>query len=545
MPDPDAHPSDLPDPDAPAPEITASSELASEQRHVDAAYARLDAMRRSAERVAAGYTDVQRGGTFQARLEREAAEAYTRRRLAGLDIGETPLCFGRLDLALDSASDAPPDATPSPRGRGSRVTDEDLPTSPDRGLAAPRWPSAFYRATGGPADGHRPPPPLPDPLRASWPRARRRGMFRLRAVTDADGLTIVGEAPLLAALERRRTGRMRDIVATIQAEQDEAIRAPLTGAAHRVGRPWHREDGRRPAPRRLPAVHLPQAARLPGCAPRRAEPDLPAVHRRSAPTALGEDEVTLAVPASLKPRLTVRGTEPSAVAALKSDARMAKVIARQVVRDQERPMPRDVVTMLDGHRLVLRRRESARISERARARRGTHNARRPYFLGLLLDHFRREYQRALVAEYRHARGSASTPTFRGCRGASSRTAKTSRWPRPWRVASDPHRSGSRELHEHGASSDSPRCAPRSSGCGRCSPAPSSSTSSFGFEALDALRRRRRALGPRSSAAAGARARVRRRPRALDRCRPALDRRGRRAARAGVGRATACSAASQP
>src|SRR5262249_57382340 len=77
----------------------AASELASEQRHVDAAYERLDAMRRSAERVAAGYSEVQRGGTFQARLEREAAEAYTRRRLAGLDIGDTPLVFGRLDLA--------------------------------------------------------------------------------------------------------------------------------------------------------------------------------------------------------------------------------------------------------------------------------------------------------------------------------------------------------------------------------------------------------------------------------------------------------------
>ena len=74
------------------------SELESEQRHLDTAYARLDVMRRAAERVAEGYTEVTRGGTHQARLEREAAEAYTRRRLASLDIGDTPLCFGRLDL---------------------------------------------------------------------------------------------------------------------------------------------------------------------------------------------------------------------------------------------------------------------------------------------------------------------------------------------------------------------------------------------------------------------------------------------------------------
>jgi len=73
-------------------------ELAAEQHHLDTAYARLDVMRRAAERVAEGYTEVTRGGTHQARLEREAAEAYTRPRLANLDIGEAPLCFGRLDL---------------------------------------------------------------------------------------------------------------------------------------------------------------------------------------------------------------------------------------------------------------------------------------------------------------------------------------------------------------------------------------------------------------------------------------------------------------
>jgi DNA helicase IV len=54
-------------------------------------------------------------------------------------------------------------------------------------------------------------------------------------VFDADtaetsGLTVVGEGALLAALDLERTGRMRDIVATIQAEQDEAIRAPLTAS---------------------------------------------------------------------------------------------------------------------------------------------------------------------------------------------------------------------------------------------------------------------------------------------------------------------------
>src|SRR5690606_18409292 len=40
---------------------------------------------------------------------------------------------------------------------------------------------------------------------------------------------LVGEAALFAALNAERTGQMRDIVATIQAEQDAVIRAPRGG----------------------------------------------------------------------------------------------------------------------------------------------------------------------------------------------------------------------------------------------------------------------------------------------------------------------------
>jgi hypothetical protein len=63
-------------------------------------------------------------------------------------------------------------------------------------------------------------------------------------------------------------------------------------------------------------------------------------------------------------------------------------------------MPRDVVVALDGYVLRMRRRDSARIVERAHARRGTHNERRPYIAGLVIEHFKREYRRALVRAYR-------------------------------------------------------------------------------------------------------------------------------------------------
>ena len=91
--------------------------------------------------------------------------------------------------------------------------------------------------------------------------------------------------PLLAELERSRTGEMRDIVATIAAEQDVVIRAPLDTCLVVQGGPGHRQDGRRAPPGRLPAVRAPGAARPRGRARRRPEPAVPAVHRPGAAVA--------------------------------------------------------------------------------------------------------------------------------------------------------------------------------------------------------------------------------------------------------------------
>ncbi len=218
------------------------------------------------------------------------------------------------------------------------------------------------------------------------------------ATTESSGLTVVGEGALLSALEQERTGRMRDIVATIQGEQDEAIRAPLPGVLVVSGGPG---TGKTAVALHRAAYLLytyrkrlgSQGVLLVGPSPiflRYIDEVLPS---------LGEDQVVLATPSSLKPGVTVRGNEPPAVAALKGDRRMAGVIARAVA-DRERPMPRDVVVPIDSYRLRLHRRESARMVERTRARRGTHNERRPYLVGLVVEHFKREYRRALTAAYR-------------------------------------------------------------------------------------------------------------------------------------------------
>jgi DNA helicase IV len=180
-------------------------------------------MRESAESVAAAYEDVRAGGTHQARLERDIAVETTHRRLAALDIGDAPLCFGRIDwqegdrfyvgrLAVDDEERTP------------LVIDWRAP------VAEP-----FYRATAL------------DPMGV----LRRRHLITRHGrevvslddevfdpdAVEAAGLTVLGEGALLAALERHRTGRMADIVATIQAEQDAAVRADLPGVVIVAGGP--------------------------------------------------------------------------------------------------------------------------------------------------------------------------------------------------------------------------------------------------------------------------------------------------------------------
>ncbi|HEX6311322.1 MAG TPA: UvrD-helicase domain-containing protein, partial [Acidimicrobiia bacterium] len=382
--------------EAPGAELAAAeapaAEIETEQRYLDTAYDRLDEMRRSALRVAEGYREVRRGGTHQARLERDAAAAHTRRRLAALEIGDNPLCFGRLDLRGDGAAE-PGDAGPYYIGRLSVTDDDQNPLIVDwrAPVAEP-----FYRAT--------PVEPMGVARRRHF-HTRGRELVGIddevfdTEATVAAGHTVVGEAALLAALDRERTGRMRDIVATIQAEQDEAIRADLPGVLIVAGGPGTGKT----------AVALHRAAYLLYTHRRRLAargvllvgPNSIFLHYiDQVLPSLGEDEVQLATAARLKPRISVRAVDDDSVAAVKGDARMAKVIAG-ALSDRERPLPRDLVVTLDGHRLRLRTRDSARIVERARRRRGTHNERRPYVTRAVVDHLRDQYRRSIVRAYRH------------------------------------------------------------------------------------------------------------------------------------------------
>jgi DNA helicase IV len=380
---------------------TVEEELDAEQRYLDVAYGRLEEMRQSAIRVTEGYADVRAGGTHQARLERDAAAAHTRRRLAALDIGDNPLCFGRLDL-----HDRPDDGAQGPYyvGRISVTDAEQAPLVVDwrAPVAEP-----FYRATAIEPMG-----------------VVRRRHFHTRSgrelvgiddeVLDAEGAAVagyavLGEGSLLSeVIERDRTGHMPDIVATIQSEQDEAIRADLPGLLIVAGGPGTGKT----------AVALHRAAYLLYTHRQRLQtrgvllvgpnPIFLRYIDQVLPS-LGEDEVQLSTPAGLKPQLEMRATEAPATAAAKGDARMAQVVAKALA-DRERKLPRDLVVRVDGHRLSLPVADSARIVERARRRRGTHNERRPLIARLTLDHLRGQYRRSLLREYhRGAHGFESSP----------------------------------------------------------------------------------------------------------------------------------------
>jgi DNA helicase IV len=361
----------------------ADPELASEQAYVDAAYARLEAMKAAAERVRAAYSDVRAGGTHQARLERDIAWNVTQRRLSDLDIGDAPLMFGRLDME---------DRSRWYVGRISVEDEEHTPLVVD--WRAPVS-EPFYRATAV------------EPMAVVRRRhlISRRGrelvglddeVFDHEAIDEA-GLPIAGEGALLAALERNRTGRMGDIVATIQAEQDEAIRAEVSGPLIVAGGPGTGKTAvalHRAAyllytfRRRLGA----QGVLLVGPSPvflRYIEHVLPS---------LGEQDVRLSTIAGLRPSVRVRGTEPDATAALKGDARMAQVVQR-AVGDRERALPHDFSILLDGLQLRVRRRETARLVENVQRRRGSHNEQRPHLAQRFLDLLVTRYKAAAVRSY--------------------------------------------------------------------------------------------------------------------------------------------------
>ncbi|MCS7476917.1 HelD family protein [Umezawaea endophytica] len=330
----------------------AGREIDVEQEYVAALYVRLDALREeAAERLAGG--------------DRETAAVW-RAEVARLDAVEQGLCFGRLDTH-----------------DGRRVHVGRLSLFPDQGgdplLVDWRAPAAraFYTATAAAPDGV---------------RRRRRITTRGRTVValndellDLDGAGddgLVGEAALLAAVTAERTGRMHDIVTTLQAEQDRIVRhgsggvlvvqgGPGTGktavALHRVAyllytRPHLRTRGVLVVgPSRIFLDYIGQV--LPG---------------------LGENSVVTTTIADLRPGVEVSRVDPPEVVAAKGGAVMAERLAA-AVRSRVQAPDHPVDVEFEQQVLRLDPSDLARAARKARRTGLPHNQARLVFQREVVD----------------------------------------------------------------------------------------------------------------------------------------------------------------
>jgi DNA helicase IV len=349
-----------------------TDEIGGEQEYVSMLYDRLDDLRnRASDRLARVLR--QTGGTHQARSEREAFSVMYGQQLAQFDAAENGLCFGRLDFHHGE------------RRYIGRIGIHDDSGDYQQLLMDWRADAArpFYLATAAsPGDVQR----------------RRHIKTRGRTVVAVDdeildlaaadpskheGLT--GESALLAALNASRTGQMRDIVETIQAEQDWIIRSDLAGVLVVQGGPGtgktavalHRAayllyTYRRQLLKRGVLVVGPNATFL-----RYIGQVLPS---------LGETSVLLSTIADLYPGLSAVGREPPETGEIKGRLAMADVVAA-AVRDRQRVPEKPVEVEVDGQTLRLTPAVCAKARERARRSRRPHNQARQVFAREMVEAF--------------------------------------------------------------------------------------------------------------------------------------------------------------
>ncbi|MFE6098316.1 HelD family protein [Streptomyces massasporeus] len=341
-----------------------------EQEFIDGLYARVDALRGDAE---TSVTDaLAQGNTpMQARLERDILVAERSGLLAALNAVDGSLCFGRIDLTSGVTHRI---------GRiGLRTDDaERTPVLIDWRADVAR---PFYLATGHTPMGLR--------RRRHIATDGRRVTHLHDEILDLGDATRTGhedptgDAVLLAALNSARTGRMSDIVQTIQADQDRIIRAPHRGVMVVEGGPGTGKT----------AVALHRAAYLlyehRELLAKRAvlivgpNPAFLGYIGEVLPS-LGETGVLLATVGELFPGVKASATDPPEAAAVKGRADMADVLAEVVRSRQALPDPviaiehdREVLMLDDGLVGVAR--------ERTRAAKLPHNAAREHFEGHILN----------------------------------------------------------------------------------------------------------------------------------------------------------------
>ncbi|MGW4893102.1 HelD family protein [Kitasatospora sp. NPDC004240] len=340
-----------------------TDQAAAEQAHVSAVHELLDrqltGIRQELKRVLRAPAE-EAGGAHA----RDAAVGNLNRRLHALEGAEHGLCFGRIDHT---------DGTALHIGRlGLHTEDRELPLLVDWRADAAR---PFYTATAAHPMG-----------------LRRRRHLRLEGRTvrevrdeildgsEPDAGDVIGDSPLLAALEARRTGRMGAAVSTLQAEQDAIVRSPHRGVSVVQGGPGTGKT----------VVALHRAAYVLYAFPRAAEHGVLVLGpntrfldyiSRVLPS-LGENDVVLATTEDLA-GVPAGAAGPAGAARLKGGAPMAEALAG-LVRSFQAPDGDLAVRMgqewirLDPKEVEVARDEAVRSGL-------AHNAAREVFKELLVD----------------------------------------------------------------------------------------------------------------------------------------------------------------
>ncbi|HEY8912306.1 HelD family protein [Lacisediminihabitans sp.] len=361
-------------------------ELQREQEYVGSLYARLDALKREAELQLDAVRLLDVGGNHQGRSERDTFARIYEDRIVQLREVDERLAFGRLEL---EPNDEDGDDVLRYIGRIG-LRDKDLQPI----LLDWRVPqaSAFYQATAA------------TPLGA---RARRHLLSKARNVIriedeifdatllESDTTELQGEGALLAALTAQRTGRMSDIVATIQAEQDRIIRSDLGGVLVVQGGPGTGKT----------AVALHRAAyllyshrdRLKNSGVLIVGPSRSFLQYIEAVLpSLGETGVVLASVGQLYPGVEATREDAPAVAALKGKAFMAGLIARAVKSRQRVPSEPQELDV-NGDRLTLDPQLIQNAMNRAREGGKPYNEARVTFVKNALGALSREWLAQLKA----------------------------------------------------------------------------------------------------------------------------------------------------
>ena len=380
-------------PEGPAAEASREREIASEQEVVDLAYRELDRQLAEARRSLAVTEAREVSGTHQSRGERDAYAVHYTSLISSLEGVEDRLVFGRMDLdpravaAQGQASSGPV----TDAGRRHYVGRTGLQDTQHREVVLD-WRAplarAFYQATAS------------DPMglvRRRHIETRQRTVLGVEdELIDVGGLDaapggagravaagLQGEGALIAAMSVARDGRMSDIVATIQAEQDRIVTSDGTGVLVVQGGPGTGKTA--VALHRVAYLFYSERERLERSGVLLVGPSRTFLrYVEQVLPSLGESGVVSTTLADLVPGVRARGAEPAAVAEVKSRQVWAAIL-RRAVRDLQRvpDSPRTIV--VEGTRLELRPADVREAISRARRSGKSHNLARETFVLWLLE----------------------------------------------------------------------------------------------------------------------------------------------------------------